>query len=103
MKCVLLIIIKRLIVVVLDNSYNLFGFLFRSEFFFRTTQELKYFFFCRAKYNFFFQNLTLDYKKPNKLYEWSSTTTINLLIISNNTHFIFAYYFMAFISELPYR
>ena len=30
-----------------------YGFLFRSEFFFRTTQELKFFLFCRAKRNFF--------------------------------------------------
>ena len=33
--------------------------LFRSEFFFRTTQELEYLFFCRAMREFFFQNLTL--------------------------------------------
>ena len=37
-----------------------YGFLFRSEIFFRTTQELEYLF-CRAKRNFFFQNLTLGY------------------------------------------
>jgi hypothetical protein len=36
-------------------------FLFRSEMFFRTTHELEYLFFCRAKLKFFFQNLTLDY------------------------------------------
>ena len=36
-------------------------FLFRSEFFLRTTQELKYLFFCRAKREFFFQNLTRYY------------------------------------------
>jgi hypothetical protein len=35
--------------------------LFRSEFFFRTTQELEYLFFCRAKRNFFLQNSTLRY------------------------------------------
>ena len=34
-----------------------YGFLFRSEFFFRTTQELECFF-CRAKREFFFHNLT---------------------------------------------
>ena len=28
---------------------------------FRTTQELEYFFFCRAKRDFFFHNLTLVY------------------------------------------
>ena len=43
-----------------DRPFNLkgggggYGFLFRSYFFFRTTQELEYlFFFCRAKRNFF--------------------------------------------------
>jgi hypothetical protein len=36
-------------------------FLFRSEFFFRTTQELEFIFFCRTKRNLFFQNLTLGY------------------------------------------
>ena len=30
-------------------------------FFFRTTQELEYSFFCRAKREIFFRNLTLDY------------------------------------------
>ena len=47
-----------------DRPFNLqggYGFLFRSEFFFRTTQELEYLFFCRAKRKFFFQNLTLCY------------------------------------------
>ena len=40
-----------------DNSFGIykktFGFLFRSEFFFPTTQELEYYFFCRAKRIFF--------------------------------------------------
>jgi hypothetical protein len=47
-----------------ERPFNLkggYGFLFRSEFFFRTTQELEYLFFCRAKREFFFQNLTLGY------------------------------------------
>ena len=49
-----------------DRPFNLkgwgYGFLFRSEFFFRITQELEYFiFFCRAKRKFFFKNLTLGY------------------------------------------
>ena len=35
--------------------------IFRSEFFFRTTRELEYIFFCRAKCNFFFQNSTVGY------------------------------------------
>jgi hypothetical protein len=48
-----------------DRPFNLkgggYGFLFLSEFFFRTIQELEYFFVCREKRNFFFQNLTLGY------------------------------------------
>ena len=36
-------------------------FLFHSEFFFRTTRELEYYFFCRAKRENFFQNSTLGY------------------------------------------
>jgi hypothetical protein len=38
-----------------------YGFLFRSEICFRTTQELEYIFFCRAKRENFFQNLALVY------------------------------------------
>jgi hypothetical protein len=48
-----------------DRPFNLqggYGFLFRSQFFFRTTRELEYLFFCRAKREFFFQNSTLRYK-----------------------------------------
>jgi hypothetical protein len=47
-----------------DRPFNLkggYGFLFRSENFLRTTQELEYLFFCRAKREIFFQNLTLGY------------------------------------------
>ena len=44
------------IVFVLRGGY---GFLFGSEIFFRTTQELEYLFFLSHK--FFFQNLTLGY------------------------------------------
>ena len=47
-----------------DRPFNLqggYGFLFHSEFFFRTTQELEYLFFCRAKRKFFFQNSTSGY------------------------------------------
>ena len=50
-----------------DRPFNLkreggggYGFLFRSECFIRTTQELE-FFFCRAKRENFFQSLTLGY------------------------------------------
>jgi hypothetical protein len=64
-----------------DRPFNLkggggggWGFLFRSEFFFRTTQELEYLF-CRAKREFFFQNLTLGYmtKTLNQIIFFSST------------------------------
>ena len=48
-----------------DQPFNLkgggYGILFCSEFFFRTTWELEYLFFCRAKREFFFQFSTLDY------------------------------------------
>jgi hypothetical protein len=40
-------------------------FLFRSENFIRPTQELEYLIFCRAKRNFFFQNITLGYITKN--------------------------------------
>jgi hypothetical protein len=46
-------------------------FFYRSEFFFRTTRELDYLFFCRAKREFFFQNLTLGYM----------TKTLNQIIV----------------------
>ena len=36
-----------------------YDFLFRSEFFFRTTQELEYIFFCRAKGKFFFPEFNI--------------------------------------------
>jgi hypothetical protein len=49
-----------------------YGFLFRSECFFRTTRELEYFFFfCRTKFQFFFQNLKLGY----------TTKTLNQIIL----------------------
>ena len=58
-----------------DRPFNLkgggYGFLFRSEFFFRTTQEFEYYFFCRAKCEIFFRNLTLGYM----------TKTLNQIII----------------------
>ena len=50
-----------------DRPFNLkgggggYGFLFRSEFFFRTTQELEYLFFMSRKREIFFQNLILGY------------------------------------------
>ena len=44
--------------------------------FFRTTRELEYFFFCRAKLEFVFQNLTLGYmtKTLNQIVFFSSNT-----------------------------
>ena len=59
-----------------DRPFNLkggrgYGFLFRSEIFFRTARELEYIFFCRAKREFFFQNSTLVYM----------TKTLNQIII----------------------
>ena len=52
-----------------------YGLLFRSEFFFRTTQKLEYFLFGRAKREIFFQNLTLGYitKSLNQIIFFSST------------------------------
>ena len=38
-----------------------YGFLFRSENLFRTKQELEIYYFCRAKREILFQNLTLEY------------------------------------------
>ena len=45
-------------------------FCFVQNIFFRTTQELEYYFFCRAKCEFFFQILALDYmtKTLNQLF-----------------------------------
>ena len=58
-----------------DRPFNLqggYGFLFRSENFFRTTQELEYlFFFVAAKREICFQNLTVGYM----------TKTLNQIII----------------------
>ena len=47
-----------------DRPFNLkggYGFLLRSEFFFPTTRVRIFFFFCRAKREFFFQISTLRY------------------------------------------
>ena len=63
-----------------DRPFNLkgggYGFLFRSEFYFRTTQELEYLlFFCRAEREIFFQNLALGYM----------TNTLNQIIFFSST------------------
>jgi hypothetical protein len=65
--------------VIRDRPFNLkeggYGFLFRSEIFFRTTQELEYYFFCRAKRKFFFPefNIMLYDKNSESDYFFSST------------------------------
>ena len=68
-------LIVRDVDIIRDRPFNLkgggYGFFFRSEFFFRTTQELKYLFFCRAKRELFFQNVTLGYM----------TKTLNRIIL----------------------
>ena len=62
-----------------DRPFNLkgggYGFLFGSEFFFRTTQELEYFFFLSRKARIFFpeSNIRL-YDKNSESYFFSSTT-----------------------------
>ena len=64
-----------------DRPFNLkgggggYGFLFRSEIFFRTTRELEFFLLRCAKHKFFFQNTTLGYmtKTLNQIIFFSST------------------------------
>jgi hypothetical protein len=61
-----------------DQPFNLkggYGLLFRSEFFFRTTQVIIFIFFCRAKREKNFQNLTLGYmaKTLNQIIIFFST------------------------------
>jgi hypothetical protein len=65
-----------------------------SEMFFRTTQEKKHYLFCRAKREFFFQNLTLGYmtKTLDQIIFYSSTNktdlhdkTVILLNVALNT------------------
>ena len=64
-----------------DRPFNLkgggggYGFLFRSEFFFRTTRELEYVFFLSRKARNVFQNLTLGY----------ITQTLNQIIFFSST------------------
>ena len=56
--------------------------MFRSEIFFRTTQELEYFF-CRAKRKFFFQNLTLGYMTKSE-YFFSNIGNQNIFLEKNH-------------------
>ena len=48
------------------------------NFFFRTTQELEYLFFCRAKREFFFQNLSLCYMTKTLNHIFFSSTKIRI-------------------------
>jgi hypothetical protein len=67
-----------------------YGFLFRSEFFFRSTQELEYFFIVVQSAKVFFQNLTLVYmsKTLNQIFFFSSPKTYkwshNVISRTNN-------------------
>ena len=58
--------------------------MFRLEFFFRTTQELEYLFFCRPKCEFFFKILTLGYMSNtlNQIIFFSSSK-IRIFFFSN--------------------
>jgi hypothetical protein len=59
-------------------------FCFVQNFFFRTTQELEYFVFGRAKREIFFQNLTLGYMtKILKQIIFFSSTKIRIFLFSN--------------------
>ena len=78
-----------------DRPFNLkggegYGFLFRSEFFFRATQELEFYFFCRARREFFFQNLSLGYmtKTLNQIFFFLHQNQNNLLNLSLHIRFI---------------
>ena len=75
-------IAEILLKVVLNTITLGYGFLFRSEFFFRTTRELRYLFFLSRKTRFFFQNATLGYM----------TKTLNHIILfsSNKIRFFFS-------------
>ena len=54
----------NIIAIIRDRPFNLkwgYGFLFHSEFFFRTSQEFEYIFFLSRQARNFFQNSTLGY------------------------------------------
>jgi hypothetical protein len=59
----------------LSNRRGGYGFLFRSDFFYRATQELEYLFFLSRKGRIFFQefNIRLYYKNSNQIIFFSST------------------------------
>jgi hypothetical protein len=74
-----------------DWPFNLkrggYGFLFRSEFYFRTTQEFEYLFFLLRKARNFFQNLTLAYmtKTLNQIIFFSSIGNQNIFLEKKHT------------------
>jgi hypothetical protein len=66
-----------------DRPFNLkgcYGFLFRSEFFFRTTQELEYYFFLLRKAQIFFPefDISLYDKNSESDYYFFSSTKIRI-------------------------
>jgi hypothetical protein len=77
-----------------DRPFNLkgggYGFLFRSEFFFRTTQEVEYFFFCHAKHKILFHNPTLGYttKTLNQIIFFFLHRNQNRLVIHTERFFV---------------
>jgi hypothetical protein len=75
---ILQVLIFFFFVSVRDRPFNLkggYGFLFRSEICFRTTQELEYLFLFSRKARIFFNYLTLGYMKKtlNQIIFFSST------------------------------
>jgi hypothetical protein len=73
-----------------DRPFNLKGFLFRSEFFFRTTQELEYYFLSRGARNLFPEfniklydkNSESDYSPPPFKLNGRSLTWLSSLVIT---------------------
>ena len=70
-----------------DRPFNLkgggggYGYLFRSEFFFRTTQELEYFFYLLRKARFFFLEFNI------KIYDKNSESDIFFFLHQNQNIF----------------
>ena len=71
--------------IVRDRPFNLqggsYGFLFRSEFFFRTTRELEYLFFLSRKAQFFFPEFNI------RLYDKNSES--NFFFPSSKSEYFF--------------
>ena len=78
-----------------DRPFNLkgrgYGFLFRSEIFFRTTLKLEYIFFLSREAQIFFQNLTLGYrtKTLNQIIFFPSTKNQNIFFSNIGNQNIF--------------